>query len=84
MFFFNNADNCACQIMNQTIETVSNIKFLGFHLEDKFKFNNNVKHLNKKISPLHCSKFLKPFQTLYASLKSRMFSGKVGKWEELQ
>ena len=50
MFFFNNADDCACQIMNQKIETVSNIKFLGFRLDDKFKFNNHVKHLNKNLA----------------------------------
>ena len=50
MFFFNNADDCAYLIMNPKIETVSNIKFLGFHLDDKFKFNNHVKHLNKHLA----------------------------------
>ena len=62
-------DSCACQITNQKIETVSNIKFLGFHLDDKLKFNNHVKHLNKHLARCNYtlskfSKFLKPFHLM--------------------
>ena len=45
--FFINANECSCQIMNKDIKTVSNIIFLRFHLENKLKFYNHVKHLNK-------------------------------------
>ena len=35
--------------MDQKIETVSKIKFLGFYLDSKFKFTAHVKHLNKNL-----------------------------------
>ena len=44
MFFFNNAHEYSCQIMDKKIETVSKIKFLGFYLDSKFK------HLNKNLA----------------------------------